>query len=86
MKKYQVLIGGRAYSVISDESEELINASALLVDSLIDASTSDRGAILTSLRLACQLKALEYRIEEYHIRDKRLIDVIDQENRRSELF
>lgn len=94
VKKYQISIGGRAYSIVSDESEEDILASASLVDSLLHEMTggnaahngSERAAVLVSLRLACQVKMLENYIQEYDTRQKQLIDIIDQENTYSGLF
>ena len=86
IKKYKVSIFGKSYSLVSDEAEEHIVASAQLVNVLMReisnskqlADTTD-VAVLVALQLAGELKKLEASMEQENQKQSKLIDLIDRE-------
>lgn len=66
LKKYKVSIFGESYTLVSDESEEQLVASAQHIDELMrqlaektGLSDTKRIAVLASLQIACKLKTEE---------------------------
>ncbi|MCX5921990.1 MAG: cell division protein ZapA [Candidatus Dependentiae bacterium] len=86
VKNYKVTIFGDQYSLMSDESEETIVQAAALVDSLMreiaqysKVSDGKKIAVLTALRIASRVSALESEHEMIKHHKEKLIDQIDQE-------
>jgi cell division protein ZapA len=85
-KKTKVSIFGETYVLLSDESEEHINAVVQEVDDLMriiasksEISDSKKIAVLTAVQLASQLKALREQIASYSNKERELVDHIDRE-------
>lgn len=85
-KKTKVSIFGETYVLLSDESEEHINAVVQEVDDLMrliaaksEISDSKKIAVLTAVQFASQLKALQEQVASYSTKERELVDHIDRE-------
>lgn len=85
-KKTKVSIFGETYVLLSDESEEHINAVVQEVDDLMrviasksEISDSKKIAVLTAVQFASQLKALQEQLASYSSKERELVDHIDRE-------
>lgn len=84
--KTKVSIFGETYVLLSDESEEHINAVVQEVDALMrviasksEISDSKKIAVLTAVQLASQLKALEEQVASFSSKERELVENIDRE-------
>jgi len=84
-KKYKLSIAGNEYSIISDESQELIVKSAEMVDSfmkefLTAAPKADQQkiAVLVALQLASKLYKAEMQVADKNEHEQSLLNQIDQ--------
>ena len=85
-KTCKVFIFGDEYMLTTNESEGHVFVAAASVDSLMNsiaerAKTKDgkRVAVLTALRLASNVLALEQELQTRKDEEKRLLDAIDRE-------
>lgn len=85
-KKTKVSIFGETYVLLSDESDEHINAVVQEVDDLMrliaaksEISDSKKIAVLTAVQFASQLKALQEQVASYSTKERELVDHIDRE-------
>jgi cell division protein ZapA (FtsZ GTPase activity inhibitor) len=84
-KHYKVQVGGIAYMLISDESEEFVQKAASLVDEAIRDIVQGSGngkdlrqvATLAALRFASRSLVLEEQMGELEARGNRLIEQIE---------
>ncbi len=86
LHKYTVHILGEPYTVITDEAELHVNASAEMVDRIMQEITArasgidtQRIAVLGALRLASDCLKAQFRSTEYEHEHERLGRLIDQE-------
>lgn len=85
-KSYKVSILGDQYSLMSDEPEEHVIQSALMVDSLLREIAGKSGsvdikknAVLAALQLASRLLYTQIRLEQDNLQRKALSLRINQE-------
>lgn len=86
MKKHKVSIFGESYTLVSDESEELLAQSAKYIDELMrhlaeksGLSETKRIAVLASLHVATQLRQVEVELERCAAKELELAQRIDDE-------
>jgi cell division protein ZapA (FtsZ GTPase activity inhibitor) len=86
VSKYKVSIFGESYFLVSDESEEHIDAAARLVDSYMreiaeksQIAESKRIAILVALQLASKALTNKDIVELQQQKSDRLLEFINQE-------
>lgn len=83
-KKYKVSILGETYSLVSDEPEEVVNRSFLLIEELINdistkSSTLAGSKIVAFALIKAALKAniVLFELDSYKKKEKRLEDILN---------
>ena len=86
LQKYKISVFGELYTLMSDDSQEHVNAVALFVDRLMRESAqqaqlvdSKRIAVLVALQLASRLHHLEASLEHKNQKHSKLVSLIEQE-------
>ncbi|MBA3953973.1 cell division protein ZapA [Candidatus Dependentiae bacterium] len=84
--KYKVSIFGESYFLVSDESQEHVNAAALLVDSCMreiaeksQITESKRIAVLVALQLASKALTSMDIVDRQQQKSDRLLALMDKE-------
>ena len=83
-KKYKVSILGETYSLVSDESEEVVNRSFALIEELINdistkSSTLTGSKIVAFALIKAALKAniVLFELDSYKKKEKRLEEILN---------
>ena len=83
-KKYKVSILGETYSLVSDESEEVVNRSFALIEELINdistkSSTLAGSKIVAFALIKAALKAniVLFELDSYKKKEKRLEEILN---------
>jgi len=83
-KKYKVSILGETYSLVSDEPEEVVNRSFLLIEELINdistkSSTLAGSKIVAFALIKAALKAniVLFELDSYKKKEKRLEEILN---------
>jgi len=86
LRKYQINIFDETYTILSDESEQEINETVGMVDSLIKEITSKSSAIdskkvaiFVALKIAGKFRALQFEYNKFNEKEKLLIQSIEKE-------
>ena len=89
MKKYKAHIFGETFSLVSDESEQLVFEAVELVDNSIKEICSKnalldtkKAAVLSALKMALKLRGLEQMLEEERNQSSRILNVLDRQDYR----
>lgn len=89
MKKYKAHIFGETFSLVSDEPEQLVFEAVELVDNSMKEISSRnalldvrKAAVLSALKIALKLKALEQMVEEERNQSSRILNVLDRQDYR----
>ena len=85
VKRYTISIGGKQYSLLSDEGQQAVSEVARTVDDLVDAilqSNSDipfdKAAVLAAIKLAQRVQKLEQSMEAHTAYEQKLAALIEE--------
>lgn len=83
-RKYSVAIAGQKYSLISDDSEEIVTQATDLVNAILHeitqklpAGDTHKAAVLTSLKLARDFIAMQHALNAHTDYHQRIIGILD---------
>ena len=86
VKKYKASIFGELYTLVSDETEDVLLDCARQVDALMRELAEKSGladskkiAVLAAMQFACELKNCQRALENARYTELRLVERIDQE-------
>ena len=89
IKKYKAYIFGETFSLVSDESEQLVFDAVELVDNSMKEIYSKnvlldmrKAAVLSALKMAVKLKSLEQMLEEERSQSSRILNVLNRQDYR----
>lgn len=82
-KKYKVKIGEQYYSILSDESQELVLNTASVIDSLISEIVQkgfdvQSATVLVALRFGFKANSLDLALSNLQVKHNNLLNLIDQ--------